>query len=417
MNEQWEKECADLREQLGALQQQLQALQSRPPISQAGSGGRLRWRLSTRLLAAVLPVVALVVLGSALYGEGPLQALFIDKAGNVGIGTTAPQGFQVVLPESSKPSVLNPGVTLAGGAEGNASMELRNNGKGTPLIDFAQQLGVDYDARIRLAAPGKLAVEGANLGIGTTEPSQRLQVSGGNGLINNAFLGDVGHGETWAGFANGKSVSKEGYALLQDDTGKNTLINKKSGGGQMGFRVGNVDKMVIADNGNVGIGTVNPGANLDVLGTIRATSVNGEKRPMEFEVGDKNDTQHWHFVNQDIGPLCGDADGCTMKFFLRMNSTDEVKTISEQIYIEQPDKSNNKNPGLHGWTRQLGGGECSFVLQTQNWYDIVPHPWDWIYVRNMFSKDVGGKEERFRGYNVQFMTRPNISATVIIYDR
>jgi hypothetical protein len=66
-----------------------------------------------------------------------------------------------------------------------------------------------------------------------------------------------------------------------------------------------------------------------------------------FEVGQKGDTQKWYFVNQDIGPLCGDADGCTMKFFLQENSTDRVRTISEQIYIEQPGKSSNKSPGLH----------------------------------------------------------------------
>ena len=106
-----------------------------------------------------------------------------------------------------------------------------------------------------------------------------------------------------------------------------------------------------------------------------------------------------------------------MRFNFRVNSDDTVRTISEQMYIEQPDKSSDKTPGLHGWSRQLGGGESAFVLQTSNKYDLVPHPWDWIFVRNYSSPEVGPQSGAYSGYKVQFMTRPNVAATVIIYDR
>jgi hypothetical protein len=279
MKEQLEKECTALRAELAALRQRLDALET----IRTNSQGRLiqtfaGLRLFKRVVVAVLPLVALVAVGSTLYGESPLQAFFIDpngsvgigtntpratldvagtlnvtknadlgntrisgsdaaaaqalillnsnnanakdegvyqsyvvgttgnemariqaanKAagglgagylsfytrnndkvtekvrvdsnGNVGIGTTTPQGFQVVVPENSRPAELNPGITLAGGAEGNAGIKLRNNGQGTPYIDFSQQRGVDYDARIRLIAPGKLAIEGAKLVIGRTD--------------------------------------------------------------------------------------------------------------------------------------------------------------------------------------------------------------------------------------------------------
>ncbi len=72
-------------------------------------------------------------------------------------------GMNQVLPESAKPPAPSPGVSLSEGANGNANIELRNNGSGTPYIDFAQKFGVDYDARIVLTEPGKLAIKGATL--------------------------------------------------------------------------------------------------------------------------------------------------------------------------------------------------------------------------------------------------------------
>jgi hypothetical protein len=109
-----------------------------------------------------------------------VDRLVVDKDGNVGIGTTTPSGFQIVVPESSKGSspLVSAGVTIAGGASGNASIELRNSGTGTPYIDFTQNATMtDYDARIRLTEPGKLAIEGANVGIGTTTPGSKLSIS------------------------------------------------------------------------------------------------------------------------------------------------------------------------------------------------------------------------------------------------
>lgn len=102
----------------------------------------------------------------------------LTTTGNVGIGTTTPQGFQIVLPESSKPLAPNPGVTITGGKVGNANIELRNNGTGTPFIDFAIKTDTDYDARICLTEVGKLAIEGADVGIGTKLPSRKLHVVG-----------------------------------------------------------------------------------------------------------------------------------------------------------------------------------------------------------------------------------------------
>ncbi|OQW75604.1 MAG: hypothetical protein BVN35_08110 [Proteobacteria bacterium ST_bin11] len=93
---------------------------------------------------------------------GSNRALVIDAKGNIGVGDNSKefQGFQVKLPQGVKQT---PGVGISGGPTGNASIELRNNNSGTPFIDFSQKIDSDYDARIRLIEPGKLAVEGASV--------------------------------------------------------------------------------------------------------------------------------------------------------------------------------------------------------------------------------------------------------------
>lgn len=109
-----------------------------------------------------------LTIGGITDGDGNAKkrrlALYADNvylSANVGIGTTAPKGFQVVLPEKTE-AAPGPGVTISGGPSGNASIELRNNGSGTPFIDFAQDgTTTDFNARIRLTSPDLLAIEGA----------------------------------------------------------------------------------------------------------------------------------------------------------------------------------------------------------------------------------------------------------------
>ena len=164
------------------------------------------------------------------------------------------------------------------------------------------------------------------------------------------------------------------------------------------------------------------GGNATINGNAQINgSINGEKQPMVLDIGTAPDTtDYWERQPVDIGPLCGDADGCTMKLLFRIKSTDEVRVITEQIYIEQPNVSGNKNPGLHGYARQLGGGgDGSFVLGTAAKFDLIAAPWSWIWVRN-YQSIVNGVLTAgpvYTGYNVAFMTAPNIAAKVIIYDR
>ena len=186
--------------------------------AEAGIGRRL---LFGALAAALLSGAGLVC--------GQENALFINENGNVGINTTQPQGFQVQLPESSKPPATNPGVTLSGGAEGNANIELRNKGTGTPYIDFSQSTSKDYDARIRLTEPGKLAVEGATIKAKSFETDAGVSMAAIQNAVNMlvpigtimAYGGDTANaevvkqleGQGWLP-CDGRKVERQDYGDL-----------------------------------------------------------------------------------------------------------------------------------------------------------------------------------------------------------
>jgi microcystin-dependent protein len=178
--------------------------------------------------ALTIALIALLGAGS-IHAQGGKEALSIDQQGNVGVGTGVPQAFQVELPESAKPSAPRPGVTLSGGADGNANIELRNNGSGTPYIDFAQGRGGDYDARIILKEPGKLAIEGATLSAKSVETDSGISLDALRNALNMlvpigtimAYGGDTTKADVVSQLAaqgwlpcDGRAVSKTTYADL-----------------------------------------------------------------------------------------------------------------------------------------------------------------------------------------------------------
>jgi hypothetical protein len=109
------------------------------------------------------------------------------------------------------------------------------------------------------------------VGINTKTPLYVLDVSG-NTRLNNALIGDSGHGTTWSAFSHSNSFSTSGYALLQNNAGR-TILNCQTGQ-TIGFRTGNVDWGVWNATG-LGVGTVSPNHKLDVSGVINNTITGG----------------------------------------------------------------------------------------------------------------------------------------------
>ncbi|RXM42875.1 tail fiber domain-containing protein, partial [Flavobacterium sp. YO12] len=102
------------------------------------------------------------------------------------------------------------------------------------------------------------------IGIGTNNPSKELSVVG-NAVISKSLQIDseeAGNGTTRTGLYFGTTTSGEGI------TSNRTTTNGNQWG--LDFWTNNAKRMSIASNGNVGIGKLDPGQKLDVVGTIRS---------------------------------------------------------------------------------------------------------------------------------------------------
>ena len=173
-----------------------------------------------------------------------------DDGTNVGIGTTNPGSDGGVVPRLA---VANPS-------------------------NVDKFVGIGYDntgdygfihAVHRATAWKNIAIQafGGNVGIGTTSPSQKLEVSGGDALIRTAYIGNISaYGTNYASFSHTSRSVAAKYSFLSGNAG-DTYINAANSQA-IYFRNENIDQMIITSAGNVGIGTTSPGFKLDVTGTF-----------------------------------------------------------------------------------------------------------------------------------------------------
>ena len=212
------------------------------------------------------------------FGSFESNTVNLSVSGNLGIGTASPAAKLDVVGGAIRPS--------AGNSETAGIMFPKDPGGGASdaaWIRYYARAGEETTLEIGIANDANdhiCLMPTGNVGIGTREPTEQLEV---NGRIKSGAL-TVGpwpaNPANYAFFgANTLDHRDAGnYALLQgavDNKGITFLNSPES----IKFRIKNGDKMVLTKEGEIGIGTTNPNGPLDVANRVRFGLDEGGSNP------------------------------------------------------------------------------------------------------------------------------------------
>jgi hypothetical protein len=204
-----------------------------------------------------------------------LERMRIIANGNVGIGMVNPQNSLSVMNNQAAPTSIS--VSNAGTVSSNTLMQfllsedgssthgfLRRYRDGTGLTelgfsnDLAFSTGVSTikAERMRIMADGKI-------GIGTNSPVSQFQVVA---PINNTF--------GTASFRTSGGAKNPALWINNDETTGVSSIDFTGTTGYSGrIKVGNLDVMSFSNSSNVGIGTLNPTAKLEIASPLNSSGL------------------------------------------------------------------------------------------------------------------------------------------------
>ena len=193
------------------------------------------------------------------FGTGS-EDMRITSSGNVGIGTTSP-GQKLTIDQGV--GNVNQGIPATSGSTQNGILRLQPGGPYGESFDFGMNVSTTY-AWIQPTNKGNHSVNynlslnpnGGNVGIGTTSPSQKLDVEGNIYTSGNIRIKDTGDQLefTNANVAlqrSGNFLELGGYDGIIFSSSNATLDNQS-------------ERMRITSTGNVGIGTTSPDSILHV---------------------------------------------------------------------------------------------------------------------------------------------------------
>jgi hypothetical protein len=192
----------------------------------------------------------------------------IMPVGDVGIGTSSPAGTLNVLGTGAAPSLTYDSDNLVNLDQGSVQLAMGIDPV-APFGTFLQGRDSSNGSRELLLNPA-----GGNVGIGTTNPASKLEVS----RLGSVWTGVAPDGSSAAFLHNGNNSTSSSAGLqisggsaassviyfgdeFDADAGQ---ILYGHGSDSMAFRVNADERMRIDSAGNVGIGTSNPGQKLEV---------------------------------------------------------------------------------------------------------------------------------------------------------
>jgi hypothetical protein len=171
----------------------------------------------------------------------------IEESGNVGIGT----------PNPSNPLHINsayPQVRLQ--STDDSTYTTMGSGSNYMVWDIINPTGNTYEWRSGGGAQMTITTSG-NVGIGTAFPAAKLEVEGGDHLLQLSTTSSSG--SPYISF--NQAGSRKSY-IQHQDSGDTLKLNSEYGG--IDFYTGTTEKMTIQYDGDVGIGLISPSSKLHV---------------------------------------------------------------------------------------------------------------------------------------------------------
>ena len=240
-------------------------------------------------------------------GWGVTNAAF---AGSVGIGTTSP----------TQKLHLNSGVLRisGGGANSNGEINLDSGTEydgwqvrkesstmwGIKSVTAGNDLAVFVD---NTTARGiYIKTSSGNVGIGTTNPSYKLEVFGDTGFRVVRTSNQDQHITLTGGDGSGVATVQAAYQLN---------LNSSSASYPMTFQIGGSEKLRISGAGNVGIGTTSPSSNLHVYSTGTGVELALEKSNTYAVKAGVNSSNIGYFGSTNATPLQIQTNGSARMYF------------------------------------------------------------------------------------------------------
>ena len=238
-----------------------------------------------------------IVQGLLTIGDGLLNSNLIPFANNTVIGSSS-RAIQSIVVNQITASIISASSGITGSLFGTSSWAISasqaltasflngaflqgGNSFGTTAI-----LGTNDNQDLQFETSGsvRVTIKGTNgaVGVGTSSPTQRLHVSGGNVSIANnddAFLEIITSGSknAYIDLVNTDTYPDYGLRLIREPNPNGASYLYHRGTGDFGlhanesasvlFYTAAIERMRITDNGSVGIGTNTPSALLDVVGS------------------------------------------------------------------------------------------------------------------------------------------------------
>ncbi len=211
-----------------------------------------------------LRIFIVLAASSAIHAQST-TGIYVSSNNNVGIGTTSPTRALDITSADAASQIKSTGtgnhglliIDETGG--GGAKSEIRYNDNGSAQfaagIDPADGDKYKISNNINVGTNDRLVVmPGGNVGIGMTNPANRLVISNGPSTRSQLTISDT----------NTCSIMLRAGASQQSVLASDVGLSIRTGASWTNADAGGTTAMTLLPNGYVGIGTNSPGAPLDV---------------------------------------------------------------------------------------------------------------------------------------------------------